>query len=73
MTTNDIFPLPSLAQCESLTDEQCRKIMDFQDPEGIRAQKGWEPSHQPELIRQYMTMRSFTQIAERMKSKVDWS
>ncbi|POS87372.1 hypothetical protein EPUL_002673 [Erysiphe pulchra] len=73
MTTNDTFPLPSLAQCESLTDEQCRKIMDYQDPEGIRAQKGWEPSHQPELIRQYMTMRSFTQIAERMKSKVDWS
>lgn len=73
MTTNETFPLPNLAQCEGLTDEQCRKIMSFQDPEGIRAQKGWEPTHQPELIRQYMTMRSFTQIAERMKSKVDWS
>lgn len=67
------YLLPSLEQCLALTDEQCHLIMNLRDPEGIRAQKNWELAHQAELIRQYMTMRSFTQIAQIMRSKLEWS
>ncbi|KAI1002938.1 hypothetical protein K3495_g5268 [Podosphaera aphanis] len=47
--------------------------MNIRDPEGVRAQKNWELPHQAELIRQYMTLRSFTQIAQIMRTKLEWS
>ncbi|KAE8441881.1 hypothetical protein EG329_004237 [Mollisiaceae sp. DMI_Dod_QoI] len=65
--------LPSRDQCYALTDEQCYKILELRDPRGIRANKDWEALHQPELIRHYMYMRSFPQIEQLMKSKLDWS
>ncbi|RKF81621.1 hypothetical protein GcM3_033010 [Golovinomyces cichoracearum] len=72
MTPKNLF-LPSLEQCISLTDEQCHFIMKLRDPENIRVQKNWERAYQPELIRQYMTMRSFTQIAQIMRPRLEWS
>ncbi|TQS38819.1 hypothetical protein Golomagni_00667 [Golovinomyces magnicellulatus] len=72
MTPKNLL-LPSLEQCISLTDEQCHFIMKLRDPENIRVQKNWERAYQPELIRQYMTMRSFTQIAQIMRPRLEWS
>ncbi|KAG4439034.1 hypothetical protein IFR05_005498 [Cadophora sp. M221] len=64
------YLLPTLAQCQSLTDDQCRRIQDILDPQGIRANKDWEPQHQYELIRLYMTMKSFNQIENAMRKKM---
>ncbi|SZE99302.1 unnamed protein product [Blumeria hordei] len=71
--TRKNYLLPTLEQCFALSDETCRQIMELRDPKGVRAQKNWELTHQPELIRQYMTMRSFTQIAQIMRSRLEWS
>ncbi|KAF8862974.1 hypothetical protein BDZ45DRAFT_146019 [Acephala macrosclerotiorum] len=72
MTTRNSLA-PSRDQCYALTDEQCYRILELRDPRGIRANKDWEALHQPELIRHYMYMRSFPQIEQLMKSKLDWS
>lgn len=67
------YLLPTVAQCQSLTDDQCRRIQDILDPQGIRANKDWELQHQYELIRLYMTMKSFPQIENAMRKKMDCS
>ncbi|KAH7327298.1 hypothetical protein BKA65DRAFT_65489 [Rhexocercosporidium sp. MPI-PUGE-AT-0058] len=72
MASSD-YLLPTVAQCESLTNDQCRQIQDILDPQGIRANKDWEISHQYDLIRLYMTMKSFNQIEHAMKKKMDCS
>jgi len=65
--------LPTKEQCFALTDEQCRKIQEILDPDGIRFQKGWELDYQPELIRLYMTGISFPQIESAMMPRLTWS
>jgi hypothetical protein len=65
--------IPTQEQCFALSDQQCRRIQDLRDPEGVRNYKNWELQHQPELIRLYMTMLSFPHIEQAMKSKLDWS
>jgi len=65
--------LPTKEQCFALTDEQCRKIQEILDPDGIRFQKGWELDYQPELIRLYMTGISFPQIEFAMMPRLTLS
>jgi len=57
----------------SLTDEQCRRIQNILDPDGIRTYKYWAIEYQPELIRLYMSLESFPDIATTMRGKMDWS
>lgn len=64
------WPLPSKEQCLALSDEQCRKIQEHLDPNGIRINKDWELEHQPELVRLYMRLLSFNKIADAMASKI---
>ena len=65
--------LPTRGQCLALTDGQCRRIQDILDPDGIRFQKSWELSHQPDLIRLYMTGMSFPQMESEMTPNLTWS
>lgn len=65
--------IPSQEQCFALSDDQCRQIQEFRDPDGSRNYKNWELDHQPELIRLYMTMLSFPHIEQAMKMRLDWS
>ncbi|KAG9249065.1 hypothetical protein BJ878DRAFT_537670 [Calycina marina] len=67
------LPLPSREQCYALSDEQCRRIQGYRDPEGIRTNPEWEVEYQPELIRHYMNMLSFKQIEDAMKTRLEWS
>lgn len=62
--------LPDQEECFALTDEQCRRIMDYQDPNGIRSNRDWEAEHQPLLIRLYMAMWIFPDIEHYMQSKI---
>jgi hypothetical protein len=48
-------------------------IQEYLDPQGQRAHRNWEQDHQVNLIRQYMTMRSFPAIEEAMKPRLEWS
>jgi len=66
---------PSSNQCLALTDEQCRRIQELVDPDGIRNQKDWETKLQPQLIRLYMTGKSFPLIEFEMKklSGLSWT
>jgi hypothetical protein len=65
--------LPTKEQCLALTPAQCRMIQEYLDPQGQRAHRNWEQDHQVNLIRQYMTMRSFPAIEEAMKPRLEWS
>ena len=67
------LPLPSIDQCYSLTDEQCRKIQEHRDPHGRRVNADWEGPYQGELIRHYMAMLSFKQIEDSMMPRLGWS
>ena len=67
------LPLPSREQCYALSDEQCRRIQGYRDPEGTRTNPEWEVEYQPELIRHYMNMLSFKQIEDAMKTRLEWS
>ena len=71
--TSKNLQLPSEEQCCALTDEQCRRIQAEVDPLDMRAYKTWELKHQPDLIRLYMTGKSFPLIADAMKSELEWS
>ncbi|KAH8669490.1 hypothetical protein BGZ60DRAFT_36270 [Tricladium varicosporioides] len=65
-------PLPTKDQCFALSDGQCHRILLHRDPDNSRANKNWELVHQPELVRLYMTMVSFPQIRDHMKTKLDY-
>ncbi|KAF4626646.1 hypothetical protein G7Y89_g11509 [Cudoniella acicularis] len=65
-------PLPTKDQCFALSDSQCHKILLHRDPDNSRANKNWELVHQPELVRLYMTMISFPQVRDHMKTKLDY-
>jgi len=65
--------IPTQEQCSALTDEQCRRIQELRDPDGVRNYKNWELENQPDLIRLYMTMQSFPHIEQAMRAKLDWS
>ncbi|PVH77674.1 hypothetical protein DL98DRAFT_265190 [Cadophora sp. DSE1049] len=67
------FLLPNAAQCDSLTDDQCRMIQDILDPDGIRAYKDWAFPHQNHLIRLYMKGMSFNEIEKAMRRRLDCS
>tara|TARA_R110002060_G_scaffold1987_7_gene3624 strand:+ start:368 stop:703 length:336 start_codon:yes stop_codon:yes gene_type:complete len=67
------YLMPNAAQCDSLTDEQCRMIQHILDPDGIRAYQDWEFQHQTHLIRLYMKGMSFPDIAKAMERKIDCS
>lgn len=65
--------LPTVGQCMALTAAQCQIIQDCVDPLNVRNKRDWEPEHQVELIRQYMTMRTWKAIAQAMKPKLVYS
>ncbi|KAH7413058.1 hypothetical protein BKA64DRAFT_344157 [Cadophora sp. MPI-SDFR-AT-0126] len=71
--TSRNYLLPNAAQCDSLTDEQCRMIQDILDPDGIRTYKDWAMPHQSHLIRLYMKGMSFPDIAKAMRRRIDCS
>ena len=64
----------SSKQCLALTDKQCRRIQELVDPDGIRNQKDWETKLQPQLIRLYMTGKSFPLIEFEIEklSRLSW-
>jgi hypothetical protein len=72
MTPSNL-PLPSRDQCYALTDEQCCKIQEHRDPHGQRANADWEGPYQCELVRHYMAMLSFKQVADAMQPRLEWS
>lgn len=71
LSTNTI--LPTKEQALNLTDDQCRKIQDIVDPDGLRSSREWEWENQPELIRLYMTMMSFPAMEAALKGRLTWS
>jgi hypothetical protein len=64
--------LPTNDQCMALTDEQCFRLLELRDPKGEALNRNWALHHEPELVRLYMSMISFPQIEQRMRSKLDW-
>ncbi|KAH8587050.1 hypothetical protein B0O99DRAFT_694901 [Bisporella sp. PMI_857] len=66
-------PLPTGDQCYALTDNQCRSILKYRDPNGMRTNPDWEQEHQAELVRHYMRMLSFKQIEDIMRPRLTWS
>lgn len=65
------FPLPTQEQCYALTDEQCRMILQYRNPNKMM-NSDWEEESQAELVRLYMTMKSFKSVEDAMKSRLDW-
>jgi hypothetical protein len=62
-------PLPTAAQCQALSDDQCRLILDYRDPKGVRKNSDWEQGFQAELVRLYMQMLNFNEIEDIMKPR----
>jgi hypothetical protein len=66
------YPLPTIQRCRGfpmLSDKECYEIQTHLDPYGTREHQNWQRDFQPEIIRQYMYMKSYPEIEEALKKE----